>query len=155
MQFELFPNPFNEPNNQLQPVIDNNHQYEILLYANEDSNQSRDLVINTANPEGKVVFLHTDPENDINVFINGNVEIHGNLSITGKLKIKGEVNQINKTINHIINNLTIQYDVDRNVIMLNGKQVTDYTEIGYMLSKALKVYQEDVSHNDAKKFFNY
>lgn len=150
MQFELFSGS---------PINDNNviagysaHQYEITLYANDDDT-SRDLVINSSNDRGRIVFSHIDDEQDVNVIINGNVEINGNLSVTGSVY----VNHVSsaKEICHNINGLNITYDTIKNEIRIDDKIISNYYELGYLVSKALKRYQENNIINDVKDFFNY
>jgi len=161
MQLELFPELVNDVNITVN-VQENVEQrnFEVLLYAN-NTNDQRDLVIRTDTPEGNVIFSHVNPDQHINVFVDGNVEIRGNLSLTGTLSIAGQIVNIAEMsekemyASYNINNTCMVYDVKRNLIFIDDKEIKNYTELGKAITKALRKHQENLMFNDFKEFFNY
>lgn len=139
-------------------VAEENNQFEVLLYANND-NARRDLEIRVNSPEGNIVFSHINPEQQINVYIDGDTVVKGNLSITGDLLMNGKITYIgsehDNVITYIIGELEIKYDVVKNLIYLDNRETKNYAEIGKMLVNSLRKYQDRLTFNDCKDFFNY
>jgi hypothetical protein len=135
-----------------------NPQFEVLLYANHDTVE-RDLHIRVNSPESNIIFSHLDPEQDINVYIDGDTVIKGNLTLTGELLVTGKISYINEEnehfVTHTIGNLNITYDINKNTVYLNNKQTSNFFEIGKRICNELKKYQEKKIYNKTRDFFNY
>lgn len=160
MQLELFPEYSREFLVENERVEENNN-FEVLLYANDQA--SRELHIKVDSPEGNVIFSHLQPDQSINVYIDGNVTVHGNLNITGNLQLGGELSHVSEiqllseshTVTHQIGSLLIEYDVNSNALYLNGKETRNYFEIGKRVANEFKKFQDDKLYNNCKDFFNY
>ena len=133
-----------------EPVLafEPNNGYEVLLYATTD-NERRDLEIRVNSPEGNVVFSHINPDEQINVYIDGSTVVKGNLSITGDLLMNGKLTFVDSKhdgyVIHDIAGLVLKYDIFKNA----------FREIGKRVVESFRKMHDDLTFNDAMEFFSY
>jgi hypothetical protein len=143
---------------QFEIIENHNPQFEVVLYAN-DQNSERDLHIRVDSPESNIIFSHLNPEQEINVYIDGDTIVNGNLSITGDLKVTGKISYMSEEqenfVTHNIFGLNVTYDIKTNSVYLNNKKTDNPLEIGKRILSELKKYQDTKVINNTRDFFNY